>query len=79
MQSFPECERVRRSKARKPIHRLRSVAEIPRFRSAAEEAEFWATHSLVDLWDQLESGEMELSPTARRAPLRPGRKGPVTP
>ncbi len=66
---------------RKPLKRMRylkSLDEIPHFTSEAEEAEFWATHSLTDLWDQLEPVEIEVLPKARRITLRRSRKKPVT-
>jgi predicted DNA binding CopG/RHH family protein len=57
---------------------LKSLAEIPHFRSEAEEADFWSTHSLADIWDQLEPVEIEVSPGARRITLQRSRKRPVT-
>ncbi len=57
---------------------LKSLDEIPHFRTEAEEADFWSTHSLADIWDQLEPVEIEVSPEARRITLRPSRKKPVT-
>jgi predicted DNA binding CopG/RHH family protein len=57
---------------------LKSLDEIPHFRSEAEEADFWSTHSLADIWDQLEPVEIEVSPGARRITLQRSRKKPVT-
>jgi predicted DNA binding CopG/RHH family protein len=57
---------------------LKSLDEIPHFRSEAEEADFWSTHSLADIWDQLEPVEIEVSPGARRITLQRSRKRPVT-
>jgi predicted DNA binding CopG/RHH family protein len=57
---------------------LKSLDEIPAFESEAEEAEFWSTHSLADIWDQLEPLEIEISPRARRVTLQRTRKKPVT-
>jgi len=66
------------SEPRKRMRYLKSLDEIPRFKSEAEEAAFWATHSLADLWDQLEPVEIEVLPKARRITLRRSRKKPVT-
>ena len=66
-----------RNKTAKRMRYLKSLDEIPRFRNEAEEAEFWSTHSLVDIWDQLEPVEFEVSPKVRRITLR-RRKKPVT-
>ncbi len=57
---------------------LKSLDEIPRFKNEAEEAQFWATHSLADLWDQLEPVEVKVLPKGRRITLRRRRKKPVT-
>lgn len=40
---------------------LKSLDEIPKFKSEKEEAEFWDTHSIVKIWDQLEKAKIELS------------------
>ncbi|MBI3013742.1 MAG: hypothetical protein HYY65_01455 [Candidatus Tectomicrobia bacterium] len=57
---------------------LKSLDEVPRFKNEAEEAHFWSTHSLADIWDQLEPVEIEVSPRARRITLQRSRKKPVT-
>ena len=57
---------------------LKSLDEIPRFKSEREEAEFWATHSLANIWEQLEPVEMEVVSRPRRITLRKHRKKPVT-
>ena len=57
---------------------LKSLDEIPHLRNEAEEAEFWSTHSLPDIWNQLEPVEIEVSPKPRRITLRRSRKTPVT-
>lgn len=57
---------------------LKSLDEVPEFKSEAEEAEFWSAHSLAEIWDQLEPIEIEVSPRARRVTLRRTRKKPVT-
>jgi hypothetical protein len=31
---------------------LKSLDEIPDFKSKAQEAEFWSTRSLAEIWDQ---------------------------
>ena len=54
------------SRPLKRMRYLKSLDEIPHFKNEAEEAEFWATHSLADLWDQLEPVEIEVLPKARR-------------
>ena len=57
---------------------LKSLDEIPRFHDEAEEAEFWSTHSLAEIWDQLEPVEVEVAPEMRRLTVRRTRKKPVT-
>jgi hypothetical protein len=48
-------------KKRRRLKYLKSVDEIPEsFASREEEAEFWDTHSLVDIWDQLEEVEFTI-------------------
>ena len=66
------------SRTPKRMRYLKSLDEIPRFRNEAEEADFWSTHSLAEIWDQLEPVEIEVSPKARRITLRRSRKKPVT-
>lgn len=57
---------------------LKSLDEVPHFKNEVEEAEFWSTHSLAEIWDHLEPVEIEVSPKARRITLRRSRKKPVT-
>jgi predicted DNA binding CopG/RHH family protein len=57
---------------------IESLDDIPRFRSEAEEAEYWSTHSLAKIWDQLEPVEIDVSPKLRNLFLRRARKKPVT-
>jgi predicted DNA binding CopG/RHH family protein len=54
------------------------VDEIPRFKSEAEEAAFWSTHSLAKIWDRLEPVEFTVAPQLRRITLRREPKKPVT-
>ena len=44
-------------KKRKPIATLKSVEEIPDFSSEQAEAEFWQTHSPVEIFDQLPAAD----------------------
>ena len=53
---------------------LKSLDEIPHFRTEAEEAEFWSTHSLAKIWDQLEPVEFEVWPKLRRITLKKTKK-----
>ena len=69
---------MRRNKPPRRMQYLKSLDEIPEFKSEAEEAEFWSAHSLAEIWDQLEPIEMEVSPRARRVTLQRTRKKPVT-
>ncbi len=69
---------MERSKGRERMRYLKSLDEIPRFKSEREEAEFWATHSLADIWDQLDPVEIEVVSQPRRIMLRQRRKKPVT-
>jgi len=57
---------------------LKSVDEIPRFKSEAAEAKFWSTHSLAQIWDQLEPVEIKVADEPRRITLRRVPKKPVT-
>jgi predicted DNA binding CopG/RHH family protein len=66
------------SKPPRRIRYLKSLDEIPHFKNEAEEAHFWSTHSLADIWDQLEPVEIEVSPRARRITSQRTRKKPVT-
>ena len=54
------------------------MAEIFRFRNGAEEAEFWPSHSLAKIWDQLEPVQIEVAPDVRRVIVQHTRKKPVT-
>jgi len=61
------------TKKRQRMIYLKSVDEIPdTFVSREEEAEFWDTHSVADIWDQLEEvefkvgGELKAKGEARR-------------
>jgi predicted DNA binding CopG/RHH family protein len=38
------------------------MPEIPDFKTAEEEAEFWETHSVSDYWDEFEPVKEELDP-----------------
>ena len=57
---------------------LKSIDEIPRFKDEAEEADFWSTHSLAEIWDRLEPVEVEVGKDLRRLSVRQTRKKPVT-
>ena len=37
----------------------KKISKIPEFKSIAEEAKFWDTHSFSDYWDEMESVEVE--------------------
>lgn len=67
-----------KSKMSQRMRYIKSVEEIPHFRSEAEEAEFWASHSLAEVWDQLEPVQVEVAPDVRRVTLTRSRKKPVT-
>ena len=67
-----------RSRSAPRVRYLKSLDAIPRFRTEAEEAELWASHSLAEIWDQLEPGQIEMAPDVRRVTLRRSRKKPVT-
>jgi hypothetical protein len=48
-------------KKRQRLIYLKSIDEIPEsFASREEEAEVWDTHSLVDIWDQLEEVKFKI-------------------
>jgi len=66
------------SKSPRRMRYIASLAEIPRFRNEAEEAEFWASHSLAKVWDQLEPVQIEVAPDVRRVIVQQSRKKPVT-
>ncbi len=66
------------SSPKRRLSPIRSVDQIPRFKSEREEAEFWATHSVDAIWDQLDPVEFEVSGKARRIDMRGARKRPVT-
>ncbi|MGB7291105.1 MAG: CopG family antitoxin [Thermodesulfobacteriota bacterium] len=40
---------------------LKSVKEIPKFKSEDEEIEFWETHSMIDIIDKLPEVKVEIS------------------
>ncbi len=67
-----------RSRAKDKMQYLKSLDEIPHFKTEAAEAEYWSTHSLAEIWDQLEPVEVEVSPASRRIDLRRAHKKPVT-
>jgi predicted DNA binding CopG/RHH family protein len=46
---------------RSKVIALKSLDEIPKFKSEEEEAEFWDTHSIAKIWNQLEKAKVELS------------------
>ena len=60
-------------KQRSKIIPLKSLDEIPKFKSEKEEAEFWDTHSMASLWDQLEAVKVKLS-SSLAAKMRERRK-----
>jgi len=45
---------------KKKIRELKSLKEIPEFSNYEEEAEFWDTHSVSKIWEQLEPVELEI-------------------
>ena len=54
-------------KKRNTIKNLKSVNEIPEFASEQSEAEFWQTHSPVDIFDQLpKADDVEFVPRSKR-------------
>jgi hypothetical protein len=54
-------------KKRSSIKKLKSPEEIPEFASEESEAEFWQTHSPVDIFDQLPKAEdVEFLPRSKR-------------
>jgi len=38
------------------------VAKIPKFKSEKEEAEFWDSHSIADVWGELEEADIKPAP-----------------
>ena len=38
---------------------MKKKSRIPEFKSIAEEARFWDTHSFADYWDEMEDVEIE--------------------
>ncbi len=44
---------------------IKSLDEIPKFRTEKEEAEFWDTHSIAQVWNQLAKVNVELSGTLK--------------
>jgi hypothetical protein len=69
---------MERSKGSMGMRSIKTLEEIPRFDDEAAEAEYWATHSLAQIWDQLEPVRVGVSPQARRIVLRRSRKKTVT-
>ncbi len=67
-------EAMRRGKAKNRMRYIRSLDEIPHFRNEAEEAEYWSTHSLAKIWDQLEPVEFEVSRKLRHVTLKRTKK-----
>jgi predicted DNA binding CopG/RHH family protein len=55
-----------RKKTRRKVEYLKSVEEIPDFKSEEEEIEFWKTHSLVDILDELPEVKVEISGELRK-------------
>lgn len=51
-------------KASKKIS-LKSLEEIPKFKSEKEESAFWDTHSIAKIWDQLEPASVNISQNLR--------------
>lgn len=49
------------TKGSKKIKNLKSLNEIPKFTNEKEEVEFWKSHRITDLLDQLPSESVELS------------------
>lgn len=52
--------RAKKRHGKRLIH-LKSVEEVPEFHSLEEEAEFWDTHTPIDILDQLEPVELEVA------------------
>jgi len=52
--------RAKKRRSKRLIH-LKSVEQIPEFHSLEEEAEFWDSHSPVEILDQLEPVKLELA------------------
>lgn len=69
---------MRESRTRRRIRYIKSLDDVPHFKSEAEEAEYWSTHSLARIWDKLEPVEFQIAPRLRHIFLRKGRKKPVT-
>ena len=56
------------------IKTLRSVSEIPTFRDEAEEAEFWQTHSPVEIFDELpKAKDVKFAPSRKKRAARKGQ------
>ena len=45
---------------------MRKKSRIPEFKSIAEEAKFWDTHSFSDFWDEMEDVEIEFLDEPKR-------------
>lgn len=69
---------MERNRTKSRMRYLKSVDEIPRFKSEAAEATFWSTRSLAQIWDQLEPVEVKVAAEPRRITLRRAPKKPVT-
>ena len=60
-------EEANKMKKRNTIRNLKSVNEIPEFASEQSEAEFWQTHSPVDIFVQLpKADDVEFVPRSKR-------------
>src|SRR5574341_2664746 len=69
---------MRGNKKPRRMRYLKSLDEVPRFKSEAAEAEYWSAHSLARIWDKLEPVEFEIAPKLRHVFLGKRRKKPVT-
>lgn len=49
---------------------IKSLDEIPRFKTMKEEAEFWDSHSIAKVWDQLEEAKVEVSDSLKQKMLQ---------
>lgn len=49
---------------------IKSLNEIPRFKTIEEEAEFWDTHSIAKVWNQLEEAKIEVSDSLKQKMLQ---------
>ncbi len=53
---------MERSRQSKGMRSIKTLEEIPQFDNEAAEAAYWATHSLAEIWDQLEPVRVKVSP-----------------